>query len=125
MIADFLLCRKLYRAAAGCYNKRKNREECPVIKIIARRIIKPDCIEAFEALAAELVRESRKEPGCLGYTLNRSNQDPRIHMFIESWADQAAIEEHNASAHFTRIVPQFAALSEERLPTEIFTELEA
>ena len=86
-----------------------------MIKIIARRIIKPDCIEAFEALAAELVRESRKEPGCLSYTLNRSTQDPRIHMFIEA---------HNASAHFTRLVPQFAPLSEERLPTEFFTELE-
>ena len=95
-----------------------------MIKIIARRIIKPDCIEAFEALAAELVRESRKEPGCLSYTLNRSTQDPRIHMFIEAWADRAAIEAHNASAHFTRLVPPFAPLSEERLPTEFFTELE-
>ena len=95
-----------------------------MIKIIARRIIKPDCVEAFETLAAELVRESRKEPGCLSYTLNRSTQDPRIHMFIEAWADRAAIEAHNASAHFTRLVPQFAPLSEERLPTEFFTELE-
>ena len=96
-----------------------------MIKIIARRIIRPDCIDAFEALAAELVRESRKEPGCLSYTLNRSAADPRIHLFVEVWADQAAIDAHNASAHFQRLVPQFAALTEERLPTEFFTELEA
>lgn len=96
-----------------------------MIKIIARRIIRPECIEAFEALALELVRESKKEPGCLSYTLNRSSADPRVHLFVECWADQAAIEAHNASPHFQRLVPQFAALTEERPPVEFFTELEA
>ena len=96
-----------------------------MITIISRRIIKPACIESFEALAVALVRESKKEPGCLSYSLNRSNADPRVHLFVECWADQAAIDAHNASAHFQRIVPQFAALTEERLPVEFFTELES
>lgn len=96
-----------------------------MIKLISRRIIKSDCIETFEALAAELVRESRKEPGCLSYSLNRSRSDPRLHLFIECWESQAAIDAHNATPHFQRIVPQFAALTEERLPLESFTEVEA
>ena len=96
-----------------------------MIKLISRRIIKPACIESFETLAAELVRESKKEPGCLSYSLNRSEADPRVHVFIECWSDQAAIDAHSASAHFQRIVPQFAALTEERIPVEIFTELES
>ena len=95
-----------------------------MIKIISSRIIKPACIERFEALAAELVRESRKEPGCLGYTLNRSRSDPRLHTFLEIWADDEAIAAHNASAHFQRLVPQFADLTEERLPPAFYTELE-
>ena len=95
-----------------------------MIKLISRRIIRAECIEAFEALALELVRESRKEPGCLAYSLNRSESDPREHLFLESWTDQAAIDAHGATEHFQRLVPQFAALTEERLPLERFVELE-
>ena len=97
----------------------------PVIKIVSRRIIRPDCIERFQALAREHARASREEPGCLGYTLNQSREDPRLHAFIECWADQAALDAHGASAHFQRIVPQFAALTEERPPVEYYRELDA
>ncbi len=96
-----------------------------MIKIVARRVIRLECIESFEALARELVQESQQEPGCLSYTLNRSRSDPRVHLFIECWADQAAIDAHNASEHFQRLVPQFAALTEQRVPPELFEELEA
>ena len=89
-----------------------------MIKIVSRRIIRADCVEAFQALARELVLESRKESGCLGYTLNQSLEDP------ECWTDRAAIDAHGASAHFRRIVPQFAALTEERPPVEYYTEIE-
>ena len=95
-----------------------------MIKIVSRRIIRTECIARFQALAGELVHESRKEPGCLDYTLNQSRVDPRVHAFIECWADQAAIEAHNASAHFQRLVPQFVALTEERPPVEYYEELE-
>lgn len=95
-----------------------------MIQIVSRRILKPDCVERFRTLACELVRESRKEPGCLGYTLNRSRSDPRVHAFIECWADQAALDAHGASAHFQRLVPQFAALTGERPPVEYYEELE-
>ena len=59
-----------------------------MIKIVSRRIIKPDCIERFQTLAGELARESRKEPGCLGYTVNQSRDDLRLHAFFEFWADR-------------------------------------
>ncbi len=95
-----------------------------MIKIVSRRIIRTECIAAFQALARELVRESQAETGCLGYTLNQSRSDPRVHAFIECWADQAAIDAHSASAHFGRIVPQFAALTEERPPVEYYEEIE-
>ena len=95
-----------------------------MIKIVSRRIIRPDCIERFQSLARELARASQKEPGCLGYTLNQSREDPCLHAFIECWADQAALDAHGASEHFRRIVPQFAALTEERPPVEFYAEIE-
>ena len=95
-----------------------------MIKIVSRRIIRPDCIKRFQTLARELVCESRKEPGCLGYTLNQSREDPRLHAFFECWADQAALDAHGASAHFQRLVPQFVELTQERPPVEYYEELD-
>ena len=95
-----------------------------MIKIVSRRIIRPDCIERFQSLARELARASQKEPGCLGYTLNQSREDPRLHAFIELWADQAALDAHGASEHFRRLVPQFVELTEERPPVEYYEELD-
>ena len=95
-----------------------------MIKIISRRIIRREEIARFQALAGEMVRASREEPGCLSYTLNQRRDDPRVHAFIECWADQAALDAHGASEHFRRLVPQFAALTEERPPVEYYEELE-
>ena len=95
-----------------------------MIKIVSRRIIRPACIEAFQSLARELVRASREEEGCLGYSLCQSSGDSRLHAFIERWADRAALDEHCRSAHFQRIAPQFAALTEERPPVEHYEVLE-
>ena len=94
-----------------------------MIKIIARRIIRPECIERFQALAQELAACSRSEAGNVSYTLNQSTSDPRLHVFLEIWQDQDAISAHNQTEHFTRIVPQFAELTLERLPVELYTEL--
>lgn len=93
-----------------------------MIKLVARRRIRPECAEAFRSLAAELVEKSRAEAGNLSYTLNRSLDDPMLFCFLESWKDQAAIDFHNASEHFTRIVPQFAGLTEQQLPLERYAE---
>ena len=95
-----------------------------MIKIVSRRLIRTEDIARFQALALELARLSKEEPGCLGYTLNQSRDDPRLHAFIECWADQAALDAHGATAHFRRLVPQFAALTEERPPLERYEEIE-
>ncbi len=95
-----------------------------MIKIVSRRLIRTEDIGRFQALAGELVRLSQKEPGCLSYTLNQSRDDPRLHAFIECWADQAALDAHGTTEHFQRLVPQFAALTEERPPLERYEEIE-
>ena len=94
-----------------------------MIKIIARRVVRPGNIEQYEALARELVEKSQAEAGNVSYTLNKSIADPRVHTFIEIWKDQAAIDAHNASEHFTRLVPRLGALVEQADPVELYTEL--
>ena len=94
-----------------------------MIKIIARRKVKPECVEAYLELAAEMGEKSRAEDGCLGYTLNQSMEDEYLYTVIEFWKDQAAIDAHNASEHFQRIVPQYAALTAEKFAVEHYQEV--
>ena len=91
-----------------------------MIKIVARRVVRAEAVDQYEALAKELVEKSQGEPGCVAYTLNRSLSDPRVHTMLEVWKDQAAIDAHNASEHFTRIVPQLGALVEVADPVELY-----
>lgn len=93
-----------------------------MITIVAKQIIRKDCIEQYHALAKELVEKSRAEEGCISYTSNQSIQDERIHCFIEVWKDQEAIDIHNATEHFTRIVPQFGSMFDGPEVVDLYTE---
>ncbi len=94
-----------------------------MIKIIARRLVREDSVDEYLRLAAELVSASQAEPGCITYTLNRCIENPRLFSFIEAWKDQDAIDFHNASEHFTRLVPQLGALVEIAYPVEHYLEV--
>ena len=94
-----------------------------MIKIVAKMHVKPGKAEEFKALAKELVEKSRAEAGNVFYSLNVSTADPEALAFIECWKDQAAIEIHNATPHFTTLVPQIGPLCEEKYPAEFYEEV--
>lgn len=81
-----------------------------MIRIIAEHIIKKECIEQYHQLAEELVEKSRQEAGCVSYELEQSREDERVHAFVEVWAGQEAIDSHNDTEHFKRIIPQLGQL---------------
>ncbi|MCR5089187.1 MAG: antibiotic biosynthesis monooxygenase [Oscillospiraceae bacterium] len=95
-----------------------------MIKIVALMKVKPACIAEFQARAKELVEKSRAEEGNVSYSLNELTGDPSTMAFIEIWKDQAAIDAHNATDHFTRILPGLAELCESAQPVNLFTEVE-
>ena len=76
-----------------------------MIKIIVRNKIRQGRKAEFLVLVKELVEESRKEEGNITYGLWQDRSDPDILTFVEDWKDQAAIDAHNATEHFKRIVP--------------------
>lgn len=81
-----------------------------MIRIFAKMFVKEECCEAFIEAAAPLVAASREEDGNVFYTLNRSKEDPCVFAFMECWKDAEAIEIHNATDHFTRIVPMLGEM---------------
>jgi quinol monooxygenase YgiN len=88
-----------------------------MVKVVAKSEIKDVQIEAYNKLAAELARETRKEEGCVSYELFQDVEHHNIFTFIEAWVNQDALDRHMKSAHFQRIVPQMALLREN--PSEI------
>lgn len=57
----------------------------------------------FQACALELAAAVRaNEPGCLLYTLSKGD-DPVTFVFMERYADEAALVAHSGTEHFKRL----------------------
>ena len=57
----------------------------------------PELRDAFIASRAEMMRNSRSEPGCIEYTFCADPLDPSRVVLFEKWDDQAALDAHIAA----------------------------
>lgn len=84
--------------------------------------------EGKEAQVADLFRElteaSRKEPGCLGYTVHIHNERPREFFLYEVYKDQAALDAHRATLHFQKIARGPLMQIADRKEGNLYTPLE-
>lgn len=83
-----------------------------MILIVAKFIVQQGQEPTFLKLVNELGEASRAENGNIEYTLHKKTDDPSTFCLIEKWKDQAAIDFHNSSSHFTTIVPIIGELAE-------------
>ena len=83
-----------------------------MITIVAKNTIRPGMADGFKKTARPLITASQNEAGCISYDLFEDIKNPNILTFIEQWKDEAAIAEHNQTAHFTAIVPQLGQYCE-------------
>ena len=67
-----------------------------MITIVADFDVKPDCVDEFIKLARECTMNTKKEAGCLSYKVFDGYDDKSKFTFIEEWANEIAIEKHNA-----------------------------
>src|SRR6266852_1415688 len=73
-----------------------------------------DCFEEVLKLSLEHVRRSRREPGCISHAVQVDCENPLRLVFIEQWADRAALLAHfavPASRDFVRALQPLAAAS--------------
>ena len=93
-----------------------------MIIIVAKYSLKPDKKNAFVDIAGELIEKSRAEEGCISYRLCESTDNPDVVAFIEEWKDRAAIDFHNGTEHYKRLVPQLAELRNDK-DVSLYTEI--
>ena len=71
------------------------------IVIVATADVKPEHKQAFIDFCQGLVKSSRAEAGNHQYDLHQHLDNDNKFSFIETWASQSVIDEHNDSAHFS------------------------
>jgi quinol monooxygenase YgiN len=71
-----------------------------MLGVVATLKIKPGMEKDFEAVAKELVAKvNANERGCTLYALHRA-EAPGTYVFMERYADQAAVDAHRATDYF-------------------------
>ena len=74
-----------------------------MIAIVATIKTKPGAGADFEAVAKELAAKvNANEPGCRLYQLCKADEAD-TYVFIERYADQAAVEAHRGTPHFKEL----------------------
>ena len=71
-----------------------------------------DLFDQVRKLSLEHVHRSRKEPGCISHAVHVDCENPLRLVFIEQWADKAALQAHfgvPASREFVRALQPLAA----------------
>jgi quinol monooxygenase YgiN len=94
-----------------------------MIKIVAKMPVNPEKIEEFKQTAKDLVTESAAESGNVSYSLNVSKDDPTLFAIMETWKDQEAIDFHNATKHFTELLPKLAEMCVGDIAIDLFDEI--
>jgi quinol monooxygenase YgiN len=73
-----------------------------------------DSLSETRRLSLEHVHRSRQEPGCISHAVHIDCENPLRLVFIEQWADRAALAAHfkvPASRDFVRALQPLAAAS--------------
>ena len=82
-----------------------------MIIITGSAAIRPEHFAQAVALGVEHSARSRSEPGCLAHNCHVDAEDPNRIVFVEEWADMAAVKTHFAvpeSGEFVRTLGGWA-----------------
>ncbi len=83
-----------------------------MIGLIAKLKVQPGKGAEFETAFKPLsdIVNSDAEPGNLLYKLCKSRSDPDTYVVMELYQDQAAVEAHSKTPHFTELFPKLQPL---------------
>ncbi len=71
-----------------------------------RFVFAPEDADKAESILRELRDASRKEEGVMAFDVARSQDNPNVFVLWEKYRDRAALDDHIATDHYTRLVLQ-------------------
>ena len=81
-------------------------------RVICPMKVAGENLTELKELALELQEFSREDGGNLRYEFCQDTEDSTRCIFIETWTDQDALDDHSEKEHFERLVPQIEGLAE-------------
>lgn len=84
-----------------------------MIVVTGSVVVRDGGLDEALALSLEHVRRSRTEPGCLAHAVHRDVEQPQRLVFVEEWADLAALTAHFAVPASRAFVQALSALAVE------------
>jgi len=84
-----------------------------MIVVLGSVLVREGQMDAALDQALQHVRRSRTEPGCLSHAVHRDVENPQRLVFVEEWADMAALQQHFRVPGSRAVVKALAALSDE------------
>lgn len=90
-----------------------------MIFVIGEVRIRDGSLDAAVALSREHVERSRREHGCISHDVHHHVDDAHRLVFVERWADRAAIDAHFAVPESVAFARELTALATDRPIVEI------
>jgi quinol monooxygenase YgiN len=95
------------------------------VTLIARIKAKQGSESQLEQAFHDMIKKVRAaEPGCQAYILHKANDDPTQFVWYETYADQAAFDNHRKTEHMKEMGGRIANLLDGRPQVEMLTELD-
>jgi quinol monooxygenase YgiN len=82
------------------------------ITVVAKIVAKKKTAESVKSELLKLIAPTRKENGCIDYSLHQDNDDPAVFIFYENWENEACLARHMESDHFKNYVSAVDGLLE-------------
>jgi quinol monooxygenase YgiN len=86
----------------------------PAVTVVAKVVAKRECLETVKAELIKLIAPTRKEEGCIEYTLHQDSQDPAVFIFYENWSSEASLAGHMQSKHFISYINAIDGMIEDK-----------
>lgn len=94
-----------------------------MIAVTAQNFIDENNVEKFRKLADELIENTRKEKGCIEYSLFRDRNNKDNFCFVEKWESVEDLKAHFKSEHFMRIVPEIEKIKMKKDIVSVYDEV--
>lgn len=92
-----------------------------MIVLLGSVVIQQGRVEEALALSQVHVLRSRSEPGCIAHAVYRDTENPQRLVFVERWADQAALQVHFAVPASRQFAQALTAMASGAPDMEIYS----
>ena len=96
-----------------------------MIIVIGSVMTRPETAERMTEICISHSTRSRAEPGCIAHNVHADCEDPSRLVFVEYWADMAALKAHFAVPESNAFVREVRALAAAPTEMKVFEAAEA